>query len=89
MILTDEDLKILYEFAKLKDNEYTSTWKIMKKIYPRGSNKENMEVKRRMKRMSELFIIEGKPEIFTLISDRVYLEKNIIKINLKYNTNDF
>lgn len=75
MIIDEIDLKILYEFLKLKDNEYTSTWKIMKKIFKNGRDNQHMTIKRRIERMSELFIVEGKPKIYTLISDKVYLKK--------------
>ncbi len=76
MILDEIDLKILYEFAKLKENEFTSTWKIMKKIYKKGGNKENNKIKYRIKRMSKygLFKIEY-PGIYTLDSDKVFLKK--------------
>lgn len=76
MIIDDIDLQILYEFLKLKENEFTSTWKIMKKIFKNGREKEHNKIKYRIKRMGELFIIEGKPEVYTLDSDKVYL-KNI------------
>jgi len=77
MILDLVDLNILKLFCKLKDNEYTTTWEIMKKIYPRGGDSLHMGIKRKIARMSDycLFNIEGKPKTYTLNSDKVFLRK--------------
>lgn len=74
MVLTDLDLKILKEFCKLKDNESTTTWKIMKKLFKEGKDVENMVIKNRIKRMAEfgLFKIEGNPKVYILDSDKVF-----------------
>ncbi len=82
MILSDEDLRILRKFCKLKDE--TTTWKIMKEIYPDGSDREHMRLKRRISRMSEFFTIEGSPKTYVLDSDKVFLRGSILNIHLRF-----
>ncbi len=75
-MITDLDLKILIEFSKLKSNEESSTWDIMKKIFKQEcSTKNNMLIQYRIKRMAELdlFKINGKEiRTYTLNSNNVY-----------------
>ena len=53
------DIKIINEFCKLKKNENATSWKIMKKIYPKGQNCEHMRIIRHIKKMSNygLFLV--------------------------------
>lgn len=75
-MLSDLDLKILIEFSKLKQNEESSTWEIMKKIFKgECSSKNNMLIQYRIKKMAELnlFKINGDGiRTYTLKSDNVY-----------------
>lgn len=77
MILDQIDIKILTLFSKLKENEFFSTWGLMRKIFPKGRDSEHMKIKRKIESMAKigLFTIEGKPKIYTLDSDKVYLKK--------------
>lgn len=77
MIIDDYDLIILKEFLKLKENEETTTWKIMKKIFPNGRDRENMKVKCKIKKMSKhgIYYVGGNPKIYTLIKDNVKFKK--------------
>lgn len=76
MILDEIDLKILIEFLKLKNKE-TTTWKIMKEIYPNGRDREHMRIKKKIERMSKhgLFKVGGKPKSYCLYGDKVLRNK--------------
>ena len=72
-MLDEIDIKILQEFDKLKDKE-VSTWYIMKKIFPRGMDKQNQLIKSRMIKMEKigLFLItKNSPKNFSMISENV------------------
>lgn len=75
--MDDIDLKILKEFCKLKSDEKITTWRIMKKIYPKGRDVEHMRIKKKILRMSKhnLFFISENPKEYTLIKDNVKLNK--------------
>ena len=79
MILDKLDINILRIFYNLKNNEETSTWRILKKIYPDLKDKYEKEskhnlIKSRIRRMKgELFEInkvDGK-WIYSLISNNI------------------
>lgn len=84
MILDDTDLKILKVFCKLKEDEETTTWRIMKKLYPKGRDVEHKIIKERIKKMAryDLFHIEDgfsdrnklPNKKYTLIKDNVCLK---------------
>lgn len=68
------DLKIIREFCKLKINEESSTWKIMKNIFKEGKNSDNILIKRRIEHMSKLglFKINGEEKTtYTLIDKNI------------------
>lgn len=77
MILDNYDLIILREFCKLKNNEETTTWRIMKKIYPKGKDRENTKIKLRIEKMAKygLFSVDGNPKVYTLTNNCVNLNK--------------
>lgn len=78
MILDDYDLEILKIFCKLNpETGETTTWKIMKIIYPKGRETQHELVKRRIKKMAKekLFIFEGKPVTYILDPEIVSLRK--------------
>lgn len=73
------DLKIIREFCKLKKDEESSTWKIMKKIFAQGWNSENSLIKLRIKKMSEKNIFkikESKHSTTYLLNDSFVSYKN-------------
>lgn len=68
------DLKIIREFCKLKINEESSTWKIMKKIFKEGGNEENCIINYRLKKMSLLGIFKingGSIRTYTAIDKNI------------------
>ena len=77
MIIQPLDLKILKEFCSLKENEYTTTWELMKKIFKSSTNSEsnrnNDNIKKRIEKMSKygFFKVEGTPKKYILNSDNV------------------
>lgn len=77
MFLDQDDLLILKEFCRLKANEETTTWKIMRKLYPRGRDNEHMRIKKKIEKMAKynFFFVEGKPKAYTLNSNKVYMKK--------------
>lgn len=80
MIISDVDAIILREFAKLNADEYTTTWKIMKKVYPDGNNSENMKIKKRIEKLLKygFFVTEGRGEhtkVYILDKNKVRLKK--------------
>lgn len=73
MIINDEDIKILVEFAQLcKDELHLSD--LVKNICKNVGSKELNKTRYRIERMSEvgLFHIDGKPKNYCLIKDNVY-----------------
>lgn len=75
-MLSELDVKILLEFSKLKEDEESSTWEIMKKIF-RGKKSQylNIDIKQRIIRMAKfgLFKINGdKIRTYTMDSNRVF-----------------
>lgn len=94
MIFDDVDLLIIREFCKLKENEETTTWKIMRKIYKKGSRKEHQRVVRRIDKMSRYGIFNlgnNSKKTYTLIKDFAKYKKikfegkirNFVCINMK------
>lgn len=78
MKLDNLNIKIIREFYKLKENEETTTWGIMRKLYPKGRDLEENRIKYRIKKMAEvgLFLVEGNsPKMFSLILDNVIFKK--------------
>ncbi len=79
MYLDPLDIDILRIFYNLKKNEETTTWMILKKIYPELKNKYEKEskhnlIKSRIRRMKgELFEIKKVDEkwIYSLIYDNI------------------
>lgn len=76
-MLTDIDIKILLEFLKLKKDEHTTTWKIMRKLFRGGREKEHRLIERRIDRLAGFGLIEikGKPKECFLEIDKVYFKK--------------
>ena len=76
MIIDSTDISILKEFLNL-DGKETTTWEIMKKLYPRGQDKEHMNIKRRLDKMEKygIFFVNGEPKEYVLISDNVKKQK--------------
>lgn len=82
MILDQIDLKVLRAFCKLQKDEKTTTWKIMRSIFPKGSVREHVLVRRRIIKMAKhgLFVITetfGKRE-YSLITN------NVVHKRIKY-----
>lgn len=78
MPIDNFDIKILRELNKLKDNEVITTWKMMRRIFPKGNNRENAFMKKRMDKMERmgLFLIEkNSPKKFSMIKDNVIFKK--------------
>ena len=78
MIFDEIDFQILERFYKLKKNEESTTWKIMKSIFKNGGNKENNIVKRRIEQMAKinLFKIEkNSPTTFVLDLNKIFFKK--------------
>lgn len=81
MIITDEDIRILKIF--LSKNNCKTTWQLMKKIYPNGSNQEHMRIKGRIKRLAGNDLILITKDNFFLVGEKVKLKKiKFDKINL-------
>lgn len=81
MFLDYDDLNILKEFRKLREGESTTSWKIMKKIYPGGKERENNNINRKIKKMSSygFFHIEhNSPTQYILIKDVVKIKAFVI-----------
>lgn len=77
-MIEDIDIKILKEFNKLKEREETSSWKIMRNLFPKGNKREHLRLKYRIERMSDmgLFIIEKQsPRRFIMNKDNVIFKK--------------
>ena len=73
------DINILKNFNKLGKNKEISIWKMMRRIFPKGSHREEMLVKRRIEKMEKfgLFIIEkNSPKRYSMISDNVIFKKS-------------
>lgn len=91
MILDNVDLKIIQEFYKLNGKKVTS-WKLMKKVYPKGKDLEHMNIRSKIKRMSKhnIFFIsknKNKTEEYILIKDfvkinRIPIIKNCVSIRV-------
>ena len=79
MILNEIDLLIIKQFLKLTDKDESTTWKIMKKIYKDGSNKEHDKVKRSIEKMASygFFEINKENKQYTLLMDNVDFKKNM------------
>ena len=77
MTLDEKDIKILLEFNKLEEDKEITSWKIMRKIYPSGREKENENLKYRMGKMAEcgLFVVEGNPRQFVMIQENVVVRR--------------
>ncbi|MEM3075063.1 MAG: hypothetical protein QW727_03940 [Candidatus Pacearchaeota archaeon] len=80
MIINEEDLKILSIFAKKVKDNYTTTWEIMKEVYPKDKwrDKEHNKVKNSLNKMINYKIIEykgQKPFIDYSLSNKVRYHK--------------
>jgi len=77
MIFSEVDLLILREFCRLKENEFFTTWKLMKRIFKKGGNPEHLKIRRSIQKMSNygLFDIRGSPPTYILIEDNVHMQK--------------
>ena len=78
MAIDSLDIRILNNLNNLKDGEEISVWKIMRRLFPDGLDRENKLIKRRFERMEEmgLFIIEkNSPRRFSMIKDNVIFKK--------------
>ncbi len=77
MILNEVDILILREFCRLKENEFFTTWKLMKKIYKKGGNQEHLKIRRSIQKMAQygFFEIEGEPPVYIMIEDNVHVKK--------------
>jgi hypothetical protein len=84
VILDTTDLKILREFWKLGEGEETTSWRIMKSMFPKGDSIKHNKVKKRIEKMSRygLFQIRGNPKEYILCQDKVICKK--IKYDGKY-----
>lgn len=71
------DLRILKEFCKIPEGEETTTWKIMRKIFPDGQSSEEKLITRHIKKMTKygFFICEKEKGCshYVLIKDNVCL----------------
>src|SRR3989338_3829218 len=83
MIFDDFDFSILKEFAKLRENQETSTWTITKKIFlnARGYEQKTRHIfiKRRIQRLNPLIISikNGENKLsYILVKDNVRLGKH-------------
>jgi len=77
-MIEDIDISILREFDKLEEEEESTTWKIMRKIFPRGLNKEDELIKRHINKMEQMglfFIEKNSPKKFTMIIDNVKFKR--------------
>ena len=80
MILSLTDLKIIREFCKLKEGECCSSWKIMRKIYPKGRDVENTNIIQRIEKMSKygFFLInysDNRKKEYNLVSEKAIYKK--------------
>lgn len=72
------DIKIITKFNKLIKQEDSTSWKIMRALFPKGRGKEHNLIVGRMKKMEKmgLFIIEfNSPIRYSLISENVSFKK--------------
>ena len=72
------DIKILREFDKLTEDEETTTWKIMRKLFPEGRSAENNRLKKRIRKMANLglfHVTDEIPQHFMMIQDNVIFKK--------------
>ncbi|MEK6881503.1 MAG: hypothetical protein AABY22_17910 [Nanoarchaeota archaeon] len=78
MFLDEIDLKILIGFSKL-DGKKITLWSLMKKIYPKGNQREYMRIRKKIVRMSRkgLFLITklNKHYEYSLVKDNVKIKK--------------
>lgn len=75
MIIDNDDILILKEFLKLKPKENIPAWSLMRRIYPKGRNREIGRVQSKIRKMANygLFLINGKS--YELITDNVKIRR--------------
>lgn len=81
MILDEIDIKILKIFSNLKEEEETTTWKIMLQIFSEclddfEKRKKHMLIKRRIRRMY--------PNLFEIKKVKGFYEYSLIDDNVKF-----
>lgn len=81
IFLDKEDVKILREFSRLNGGK-TTTWKIMRKIFPRGLEREHNRILRKIKKMANYGLFKEfiNPREYSLIEEN-FLVNKIPKLN--------
>ena len=86
--MDEVDLKILHEFCNLNGKE-TSTWELMKKVYPDGRDSQHNIIKRKIEKMEKqglFFINQNSKKHYQLISDNVKSRKMKFPDNKMHNS---
>ena len=78
MVFSVNDLKILRAFyiSSINGDKNLTSWKIMKKIYPKGGDRNHTEVRRILIDLHKRDVINySNKEGFTLIKDNIKIDE--------------